>query len=84
VQDIEPHFTLFGSAFGLEMMLLSILRRHVVVQVPVRYLPRVGESSVTGNKRKAIALGFEMIGYILRTRLRTIGKRPRIKAIPVT
>jgi dolichol-phosphate mannosyltransferase len=57
-------------------MLLCVIRRHPFVQVPVRYLPRVGESSVTGDKRKAIMLGFEMIGLVLKKRLLSLGKRP--------
>jgi glycosyltransferase involved in cell wall biosynthesis len=77
VQDITPFFELYGSSFGLEMMLLCVIRRHPFVQVPVRYLPRVGESSVTGNKGKAIMLGFEMIGLVLKKRALSLGKRPQ-------
>jgi hypothetical protein len=40
----------------------------------VRYLPRIGDSSVTGEFSKAFALGMEMIGLVLRTRLK---RRPR-------
>jgi hypothetical protein len=76
VQDITPFFELYGSSFGLEMMLLCVIRRHPFVQVPVRYLPRVGESSVTGDKGKAIMLGFEMIGLVLKKRVMSLGKRP--------
>ena len=46
---MEPHFTVGGSAFGPEMMLLSLLHGLRVIQVPVNYLPRIGESSVTGD-----------------------------------
>jgi glycosyltransferase involved in cell wall biosynthesis len=81
IEDITPFFDLYGSSFGLEMMLLTVIRRHGFVQVPVRYLPRIGESSVTGNRGKAIVLGFEMIGLVLRMRLRSYGKRPAKKPI---
>jgi glycosyltransferase involved in cell wall biosynthesis len=55
-----------GSSFGLEMLMLAIIRRAKIVQVPVNYHPRVGVSSVTGDLRKTIALGLEMIRMILR------------------
>lgn len=67
---IESEFTIGGSAFGPEMMVLSLLHRLRVIQVPVNYLPRVGESSVTGDLRKAVLLGLWMIGLVLRYRLR--------------
>ncbi len=68
---IAPDFTIGGSAFGPEMMVLSLLHGLRVIQVPVNYLPRVGESSVTGDVRKAFLLGLWMIGLVLRYRLRT-------------
>jgi glycosyltransferase involved in cell wall biosynthesis len=68
---LAPEFTIGGSAFGPEMMVLSLLHGLRVIQVPVNYLPRVGESSVTGDVRKAIMLGLWMIGLVLRYRLRS-------------
>ena len=53
------------------MMLLSLLHGLRVIQIPVNYLPRVGESSVTGDLRKAVLLGVWMIGLVLRYRLRS-------------
>jgi dolichol-phosphate mannosyltransferase len=76
IDRIEPRFEGNGSSFGLEMMLYVIAERFRCVQVPVRYLPRVGESSVTGERSKAVKLGFEMIWLAARVRRRTIGKRP--------
>jgi glycosyltransferase involved in cell wall biosynthesis len=64
-------FTIGGSAFGPEMMLLSLLHRLRVIQIPVNYLPRIGVSSVTGDVRKALVLGLWMIGLVLRYRVRT-------------
>jgi glycosyltransferase involved in cell wall biosynthesis len=74
VERIAPGFEGNGSSFGLEMMLLVVRARIPFVQVPVRYLPRVGDSSVTGEFSKAFALGMEMIGLVLKTRLQ---RRPR-------
>lgn len=64
--DILGRSKLDGSAFGLEMLLLSVITRARMVQVPVNYHPRVGVSSVTGELDKTIRLGLEMIGLVLR------------------
>jgi glycosyltransferase involved in cell wall biosynthesis len=69
--ELESEFTIGGSAFGPEMMLLSLLHGLRVIQVPVNYLPRIGVSSVTGDVRKAILLGLWMIGLVLRFRIRS-------------
>jgi glycosyltransferase involved in cell wall biosynthesis len=68
---IAPFFTIDGSAFGPEMMLLSLQHGLRVIQVPVNYLPRVGESSVTGDLRKAFLLGLWMIGLVLKFLIRS-------------
>jgi glycosyltransferase involved in cell wall biosynthesis len=70
LEIMQQEFTIGGSAFGPEMMLLSLAHRLRIIQLPVNYLPRVGQSSVTGDPWKAIALGLWMIGLILRYRLR--------------
>ena len=57
-----------SNFFGPEMMLLSILMKMKVVQIPVNYKDRVGTSSVTGSMRKALILGIQMIWLILSTR----------------
>lgn len=68
-EAIRPHFTIGGSAFGPQLMLLVILHGYSFVEIPVNYHRRVGESSVTGSKVRAFFLGMEMIGLILRYRL---------------
>ena len=57
------------SAFGLEMLLLAVIRRSKVVQVPVNYHPRVGTSSVTGDVRKTVALGLKMMRMVVHYRI---------------
>jgi glycosyltransferase involved in cell wall biosynthesis len=66
---IAPEFERHDSAFGLEMMLHVVRRRIPFVQVPVRYLPRVGKSAVTGDRRMAWKLGLHMISLVLRARM---------------
>ncbi len=71
---VSPDFRSDKSAFGFEMLLHMVRRRIPLVQVPVRYLPRVGESSVTGDLGKTIRLGLGMIAMCVRTRMRGIDK----------
>jgi len=77
VQDVEHHFRSTQSAFGLEMLLLSVVRRVRVVQVPVNYLPRVGTSSVTGDFGKTVKLGLQMLLMIIRARFSLSQRRPK-------
>ena len=63
-----PAFRIGGSAFGPEMMTLSLRTRCRVIQVPVNYLPRVGVSAVTGDPVKAFFLGLRMIRLITERR----------------
>jgi glycosyltransferase involved in cell wall biosynthesis len=67
---LTPEFSGNGSSFGFEMMLHAARLRVSLVQVPVKYLPRVGESSVTGDRMKTFRLGVAMIGLCLRERFR--------------
>lgn len=68
LQHLKPHFTVNGSFFGPEMMVLSILMHMRIIQVPVNYTKRVGTSAVTGDFWVAFKLGLQMIGLILRYR----------------
>jgi glycosyltransferase involved in cell wall biosynthesis len=78
LERIERKFSVGGSHFGPELMLLTISSDARVVEVPVNYLPRVGVSSVTGDVRKAVILGLQMIWFVLKFRLATLGhKRAR-------
>ena len=81
LEAIQPRFTVGGSHFGPELMLLVITSGARVVEVPVNYLPRVGESSVTGDLGKAMRLGIQMIAHIVAFRLR-VARSGRRRAQP--
>jgi glycosyltransferase involved in cell wall biosynthesis len=68
--DILERSTVAGSSYGLEMLMLAVIHRGRIVQVPVNYHPRVGHSSVTGDLGKTISLGMEMLWMVVRMRLR--------------
>jgi glycosyltransferase involved in cell wall biosynthesis len=69
--DVLRMSTVDGSAYGLEMLLVALIRGGRVVQVPVNYHQRVGHSSVTGDLAKAIVLGLEMLRMVISMRVRT-------------
>lgn len=71
LEKIRPFFTVDGSFFGPEMMLLTTLQEMRVIQVPVNYTERVGHSSVTGDLWVALKLGLRMMALILEVRLRS-------------
>ncbi|NUM55393.1 MAG: glycosyltransferase family 2 protein [Candidatus Hydrogenedentes bacterium] len=82
-EKIAPYFSIGGSAFGPQMLLIVILNGIHFIEIPVNYKRRVGESSVTGSKVKAFFLGMSMIGMILRYRfLSWFGWRPARGANP--
>ncbi|MBU0484860.1 MAG: glycosyltransferase family 2 protein [Proteobacteria bacterium] len=70
LKHIESYFTVNGSFFGPEMMLLTVITRMKIVQLPVNYSQRVGHSAVTGNKIVAFFLGLRMIRLILSYRIK--------------
>ena len=71
LRRIEPFFTVDGSFFGPEMMVLSILMKRKIIQIPVNYSKRVGTSSVTGSKWVAFQVGLQMIRLIVSYRLQS-------------
>jgi glycosyltransferase involved in cell wall biosynthesis len=68
IDEMSPQFVGNASSFGFEMMLLAARKKILMVQVPVKYQERVGESSVTGSQSKAVKLGLQMIAMCLRMR----------------
>ena len=76
--------TVGGSHAGAEIMLITILSGARFVEVPVNYLPRVGVSSVTGSRLKAVIVGLRMIGLVLRFRRASPRRRVRPAAFAKT
>jgi len=65
---IIPHFSVGGNYFSPEMMVLTALCKIRFVEVPINFLPRVGESRGAANFWKAFKLGLFMIKLILQYR----------------
>jgi glycosyltransferase involved in cell wall biosynthesis len=68
-QKIAPQLTVGGSHFLPEMVILALLNGLRIVEVPVNYRARVGESKITGSRVTTLKVGGRMIGLILSYRL---------------
>lgn len=65
----QAQLTVGGSHFLPEMVILALKHRIRMVEIPVNYRGRVGESKITGNLRGTLRTGINMIMLILRYRL---------------
>ena len=74
LNKIQKYFTVGGSHFGVEMILLIIKNKISFVEIPVNYKKRVGKSSVTGSKLKAFILGIVIMLLILKYRFKSLKK----------
>lgn len=80
-EAVRPQFTVGGSHFGPQIMLLVILNGFPFVEIPINYRKRVGQSSVTGSLFRAFTLGCQMILMILQYRVGSwLGLLPRKSA----
>src|SRR5262249_5203713 len=68
-QQMLNRFTVGGSHFLPEMVCLALLDRTRLIEVPVNYRHRVGESKITGSFNTALRVGARMLGLIVRYRL---------------
>ena len=68
LEKIRGDLTVGGSHFLPEMVILALKRQLKVIEVPVNYRGRVGESKITGNLKGTLKTGFNMIGLIIRSR----------------
>lgn len=69
VDRIIDGLTVGGSHFLPEMVIVGLKRGLRIIEVPVNYRGRVGESKITGTLEGTLRTGFRMIGLILRYRL---------------
>jgi glycosyltransferase involved in cell wall biosynthesis len=67
-ERLLPRFTVGGSHFLPEMVCLALLARLRLVEVPVNYRHRVGQSKITGSMKTTVRVAMHMIGVILRYR----------------
>ena len=70
LQQIQDDLTVGGSHFLPEMVILGLKRRLKIIEIPVNYRGRVGESKITGTLKGTLRTGFRMIGLVLAYRFR--------------
>jgi glycosyltransferase involved in cell wall biosynthesis len=68
LEKIRGDLTVGGSHFLPEMVILALKRRLKIIEVPVNYRGRIGESKITGNLKGMLRTGFRMIGIIIKYR----------------
>ena len=66
---IQDDLTVGGSHFLPEMVILGLRKKLAIIEVPVNYRGRVGESKITGSLSGTLKTGFRMIALILRYRV---------------
>jgi glycosyltransferase involved in cell wall biosynthesis len=64
-----PTFMVKSNFFSPEMMVRGYLMGFKSIQIPVNYLERVGESTITSDFKKSFILGIKMIILIFAMRL---------------
>jgi glycosyltransferase involved in cell wall biosynthesis len=72
-----PRLRVGGSHFLPEMVVLALLDRWRIIEIPLNYRGRVGASKITGSRLTALKVGARMIGLILAYRLRRGGQTKR-------
>jgi hypothetical protein len=66
---IQGELRVGGSHFLPEMVIVGLKKNLKIIEIPVNYRGRVGESKITGSLRGTLRTGFSMIGLILRHRV---------------
>lgn len=74
LDKIKDKFTVGSSHFLPEMVILAILEKSHIVEIPVNYRSRRGESKITGYKIRAFVVGMRMIYLILNYWLKNLFK----------
>jgi len=82
-ERIRGRLTVQGSHFSPDFMMQAILARVSIKEIPIHYGPRIGTSKITGDRMKAVRLGFRMIFLILATRWKTLWQRGAAKSQPL-
>lgn len=69
---INSKFSVGGSFFLSEFTVLSLLNGLSVIETPVSYRERVGESKITGSLIKSIVVGLDMFKIIFTYRFKKL------------
>jgi glycosyltransferase involved in cell wall biosynthesis len=75
---IQDDLTVGGSHFLPQTVIAGLKRGLKIIEVPVNYRGRVGDSKITGTLRGALRTGFRMIALILGSRF---GRRSHSRGV---
>ena len=70
LETFRSDLTVGASHFLPEMVILGLKRRLKIIEIPVNYRGRVGESKITGSLKGVLRTGFRMIGIVLKYRFK--------------
>ncbi|MCC7104564.1 MAG: glycosyltransferase family 2 protein [Chloroflexi bacterium] len=73
---ILPYLTVGSSHFLPEMVVLALLSHLRLIEVPVNYRGRVGDSKITGSFKTTVRVGCRMVALILRYRVSSLVGQP--------
>ena len=76
-QSMNPRLSVGASHFLPEMVVLALLMRVPVIEIPLNYRGRIGESKITGHWKGVLTTGINMITLVLRYRIRFLGRNLR-------
>lgn len=80
--EIIDELRVGGNHFSPHMIMVSLRKGHTVVEVPVAFLPRVGESKGARNLVSAFSIGLAMFWHILTFPLKAKPSRGIPTGIP--
>jgi len=72
VAEMNPVLSVGGSHFLPEMVILALLMRARIIEIPLNYRGRVGISKITGSLKGTIRTGTLMIVTIVRYKLKQL------------
>ena len=71
-EKIKNELKVVGSEFQPELMIKLILKKIRILEIPVNYLERKGDSKITYNFSSSLKLALKMIFLILSMRIKSI------------
>jgi glycosyltransferase involved in cell wall biosynthesis len=67
---IQDQLEVGGSHFLPEMVIVGLKQKLKIIEIPVNYRGRIGQSKITGSLEGTLRTGFRMIGLILHHRVK--------------
>lgn len=72
LEVFRTKLTVGGSHFLPEMVILALLNKLSIIEIPINYRKRVGVSKITGSLKGSIITGLKMFSLILKYKLKQI------------